>query len=216
MTAHDDRRDRVDALNARDDLLAIAHHWPHIVARLANTGNTANEPVTGSHAQPLIINLDVSETLTIISAWVRHLATILRSGTSWQPTTTHTPALLADIARHHIGHFTQHPNPATRRRFLADAADMRHRAQHTANPTHRKRIHIPLPCPHTNPNNTPCPGHMTATLRDDHDDLPDLICTHNPTHHIPPSTWTRPKHRPLITPETATHNLLNTLGLDQT
>lgn len=81
-----DRREQVSALNARDDLLAIADAWSELIARAAaaSSGRRA-EKVKGSKVRPLPIDAHVIDVITEVEQWAHFLARVLIDETEWLP-----------------------------------------------------------------------------------------------------------------------------------
>lgn len=192
-----DRREQVSALNARDDLLAIADAWPDLIDRLGREGRNAPDgmPKPASRTPGLVINEYVSDVMAELTAWAMFLARVLLEETDWIAPASHdTPALLTDIARNRVGHFTAHPDEGLRLAFYDDSREMRDKVTRTAYPDGYRTLDTRLPCDQHDTSEAgeriPCPG--TYTVRPRHDGAePDLICSADRTHRIPPSEWSR-------------------------
>ncbi|ROR97801.1 hypothetical protein EDD28_2409 [Salana multivorans] len=101
-----------DDLDARDNLVYIAQRWPDLKARLRREGGS---PLTGrtsgSHEQPLVIDIHISDLLHEIETETRSLAHVLcdetvdADGRPWAPRTSVMPHLLTEVAEH-FGHWT--------------------------------------------------------------------------------------------------------------
>lgn len=182
-----DPHDRVAHLNARDDLLSIAHDWPALAANLpATTGPTRlGQPRTRHVAPPLPINPHVAALRTEVTTYTRHLVAALPDYTP--PTPRTIPTVLRNVATTRLGHFTA--NPETGPTFCHQAASLAHRVHTAAHPDGYRTLTTGLPCQIHD-----CPG--TYTVRPTTTGAePDLICNHNHTHRIPPAQWARDRWR---------------------
>ena len=105
------------ALDARDDMLAVAGAWPDLLDRLGREDSSAPDgmPKQVNRTPGLVINEAVSDALRQIAAWAMYLARVLLDETDWTPPPgAGTPRMLAVIARERIGHFTApHPEGTT-------------------------------------------------------------------------------------------------------
>ena len=105
------------ALDARDDMLAIADAWPDLLDRLGREDSSAPDgmPKQVNRTPGLVINEAVSDAMRQIAAWAMYLARVLLDETDWTPPPgAGTPRMLAVIARERIGHFTApHPEGTT-------------------------------------------------------------------------------------------------------
>lgn len=96
----------LDALRARDDLLAVAASWGALQARLRPQGTGSGDRVTGSTEPRLPIDVGVSDLLAEVEAHARFLGQVLlEETTDWQPSTSTMPGLLEEVAKRY-GHFT--------------------------------------------------------------------------------------------------------------
>lgn len=120
----------VVALEARNDLLWIADHWPALRARLRRGGGSALTGMpTGSDTQ-LPIDTHVSDLMFEITGQVaRFYGQILHDETDWQPSTSSMPGLLRDVAERY-GHFTS-DDPQMAMGFCDDAHDYREKVRWT-------------------------------------------------------------------------------------
>lgn len=208
-----DPRDRHSALNARDDLLAIADAWPDLLDRLGREGRTGGEKVSGSHTPGLVINEAVSEVMRELTSWAFFLARVLMEEVDdWRPASSAPDDLLRQIARERIGHFTEHPDDGMRMTFGDEARDMRHLAERTAYPSGRRHIPLNIACTEhatsTLGERVECPGAYTVLLDPERPGLvPDMVCSQDPQHRITPDEWQRASRRSALDP-TATRALL--------
>jgi hypothetical protein len=204
------------ALDARDDMLAIADTWPDLLDRLATSSSgPKNDRVSGTVPTGLVINETVSDVMGEVRAWAQFLTRVLMEETTWEPHDTGTDDLLRDIARHRIGHFTAHADEGLREAFHDDARHMRYKVEHAAYPSGKKRIPLHVHCCETTTTvlgaRVPCPGQYTATLNPDMPGLiPDMICDHDPGHRITPVEWQRAARKSAFDP-TAMRRMLGAI-----
>lgn len=191
-----DRPAQHSALDARDNLLAIADAWPDLLDRLGREGTNAPDgmPKPVSRTPGLVINEHISEIMREATRFARQLAGALAQAQDWHPTSDNAPALLTDIARNHIGHFTAHHDPNVRALFHKEAHRLRGRVTRAAYPDGYRTLDTRLPCEHHDTTDTgqrtPCAG--TYTVRPTpNGSMPNLVCSHDRTHVIAPAEWSR-------------------------
>lgn len=183
------------ALDARDDMLAIADTWPDLTARLGRDGSNAPDgmPKPVSRTQGLVINELVSQTMADVRDWVTFLARQLVDETDWTiPAGADTPTLITTIARDRIGHFTTHPDEMLRHAFTDDCKRIRADVTRVAYPDGYRTLDTRLPCE----SGQNCPG--TYTVRPSGSGaMPDLVCSADRTHRVGPDIWSRTRWRHL-------------------
>lgn len=114
--------DNIDALRARDDLLAVAASWPSLRCRLRPTG-IATEVRTAPGSKPPIV-IAVSDLMRQIEDRTRYYGNKLLAETKdWKPSTSLMPGLLVEVAGR-FGHFTS-GSERVALDFLDDAHEMR-------------------------------------------------------------------------------------------
>ena len=107
-----DRKDQVLSLGARDDLLAVVAMWPALVRRLTPGGGNAQNGCVSSSGDPrLPIDVNVSDLMREVEDCARFWGQALCEETTWAPTTSAMPTLLAEVAARH-GHFTANERDA--------------------------------------------------------------------------------------------------------
>ncbi len=186
------------ALDARDDLLAVAATWPDLVNRLARWGSSASDGMPKGRPDPSegsVIDMHVSKVCAEIRDWVAFLARVLVDETDWTlPARYDTGSLAAAIARQRVGHFTAHPDVHLRLAFFDDATRMRKLAEKTAYPDGYRTLDTRVPCEEhgTSPagERIVCPGVYKIRPRVD-GSMPDMICSVDSTHRIRPEVWSR-------------------------
>lgn len=208
-----DTRDRHSALNARDDLLAIADAWPDLLERLAREGRAGGEKVSGTHTPGLVLNEHVSEVMRELTSWVHFLTRVLMEevsvdGRPWRPASTSPADLLREIARERIGHFTEHEDEGLRLTFCDEARDMRHLAERTAYPSGRRVIPLQIPCTEHGTSEAgeriECDGWYEVLLDPERPGLiPDMVCSVDATHRVTPAEWQRATRRTAMDPVAA-------------
>ena len=203
-----ERTGQHSALDARDDLLAIADTWPDLLARLGKEGSSAQDgmPRPVSRTPGLVINEQVSQVMADIRDWCMFLARQLLDESDWTPPRgLDTPGMLAHIARTRIGFFTEHPDEGLRLGFGDDAREMRHLAERTAYPSGRRMIPLDIVCMEhdTSPagERVKCLGEYGVLLDPDRPGLiPDMVCSLDRTHRITPAEWQRASRRTAMDP----------------
>lgn len=181
------------ALDARDDMLAIANTWPDLTARLGRDGTSAPDgmPKPVTRTRGLVINELVSQTMADIREWVTFLARQLVDETDWTPPAgTDTPGLITNIARQRIGFFTEHKDVELRVAFIDDCKKIRADVTRVAYPDGYRTLDTRLPCETTDN----CPGAYTVRPSAS-GAMPDLVCSHDRTHRVGPDVWSRTRWR---------------------
>jgi hypothetical protein len=113
----------LDALRARDDLLAVAASWPALRARLRPSGGTSEIRTPPESRPPLAVA--VSDTMRQVEDRTRFYARVLLEETNdWAPSTSTMPVLLQEVATR-FGHFTHRSGDRMAVDFLDDAHEMR-------------------------------------------------------------------------------------------
>lgn len=114
--------DNLDALRARDDLLAVAASWPSLRSRLRPSG-LSTEIRTAPGSKPPIV-VDVSDLMRQIEDRTRYYGNKLLAETKdWKPSTSLMPGLLVDVATRY-GHFCSGKERVALD-FIDDAKEMR-------------------------------------------------------------------------------------------
>ena len=184
------RADRVAHLNARDDLLSIARDWPVLGTRLAAGGpqGTSGMPRPASRTIGLPVDLHVLRLRAEVVGWARGLVVALvATRTGYRAPHHHDAAsLLAHVATHRLGHFTEADDgPA----FCLYAEGLAHRVHGAAYPDGFRTLSTGLACHHEG-----CTG--TYTVRPLASGAePDLVCTRDRDHRVPPAEWARDRWR---------------------
>jgi len=94
-------------LEARDNLLWIARHWPDLQAALGGGGGNALTGMASGDGDPIPINVNVSDLMREIEDFARHHAWVLMElqpeppFVYWLPSTSRMPDLLAEVAQCH-------------------------------------------------------------------------------------------------------------------
>lgn len=183
------RADRLAHLNARDDLLSIARDWPVLATRLPATAgpSQAGMPRPATRTLSLPVNLHVVRLRSEVTTWARGLVlALLATRTGYAVPSTATPTLLAHVATTRLGHFTEGDDgPA----FCTYAEGLAHRVHGAAWPDGFRTLSTGLACQHEG-----CTG--TYTVRPLASGAePDLVCTHDRGHRVPPAVWARDRWR---------------------
>lgn len=183
------RADRVAHLNARDDLLSIARDWPVLATQLAaSTPGTSGMPRPATRAMTLPLDLHVLRIRAEVIGWARGLVVALvATRTGYQPPRHHDAAtLLAHVATTRLGHFTEHEDGP---RFCTYAESLAHRVHGAAYPDGFRTLPTGLPC-----QTESCTGTYTVRPLPSGAE-PDLICTRDRDHRLPPAVWARDRWR---------------------
>lgn len=185
-----DRRDRVAHLDARDDLLSIARDWPVLGTRLAAGGpqGASGMPRPATRTIGLPVDLYVLRLRAEVTGWARTLvATLVATHTGYQPPRQHaTDVLLTHVATTRLGHFTEHEDGPT---FCQYAEGLAHRVHSAAWPDGFRTLPTGLPCRVEG-----CTGTYTVRPLPSGAE-PDLVCTTDRTHRVPPAVWARDRWR---------------------
>lgn len=197
-----DAPDQHSALDARDDLLAIAAAWPDLEDRLGREGGGPSDgmPRAVTPTRGLVINEHISEIMREVREWVAFLARVLMDEvrvdlptrgedgevftSPWAPANTDTAAMLGEIARTRIGHFTSHADEQVRITFHDDAKHYRTKVTRAAYPDGYRTLDTRIPC-----DADTCAG--TYKVRPDGQRMPDLVCSVDRTHRLDPAVWSR-------------------------
>jgi hypothetical protein len=104
-----------------------------------------------------------------------------------------TPHIAWWLARWHVAHITHRTERETAEEIARDVERAERLTFEVCETTPERKIPTGLPCEQhattVEGERVPCPGVMRAPLvRDYH---PDLVCSHDPTHRIPPDVWAR-------------------------
>lgn len=135
------------ALEARDQLLWIATHWPHLRAALQPGGGNALTGMPRHAAEhPAPINVHIADLMHEIEQETETLAlTLLAETDDWQPRDPSMPALLAQVATRY-GHWTA-ADHHTALAFINWAEDYTHRVRRALEPGEPPRHIGPCPIP---------------------------------------------------------------------
>jgi hypothetical protein len=123
-----------------------------------------------------------------------------------------TPVMARWLAVWQVTHITHRTSQESAEEIARDVAQAEHLTYQVCETTRPRKVPLPLGCVEhgTSPlgERVPCPGRMDATI--DPDSMPDLVCTVDPTHRIPPDVWSRNYWRSHHVPmdEGAARNLL--------
>ena len=202
MTHDDPTRPLHASITTAADLTATANTWPDLLTALHPTQTRTTR--RGSDPPPPI-NLAASQAIHEITERARFWARALLDETDWTPKASDTVTLLRGLAQR-TGHFTEHEDRTLAAAFVNECADMRKLATRTAYPRGIRQIPIPINCLEDG-----CPGTYTARLDPTQRwvEIPDLTCTVNRRHVIPPDTLMRARRRATTTDPNAMRALLN-------
>ena len=185
----------------RDNLDAIATMWPDLQAGLgAATGHSSADDGKQHNGRVnigLVINETVSDAMSAATehAWflTRTILAIANQlgRTITVPTEPDTPTLTAWIAARHVDWLTTKTGRLTALTIIENTHTIHRQARNAAYPRFTRRVPTGLPCEAKDDQGAPCPGLMVAHLRDTYDGMPDLTCTTNRDHTMPPDVWER-------------------------
>ncbi|MBN8882971.1 MAG: hypothetical protein J0H73_11740 [Salana multivorans] len=208
------------SITVQRDMLAIVNMWPALLTRLEPGTSTDESGVRSKPASRPAADLAVSDLIADVTSWVYFLArtlhdevTVERDGTTqpWTPATQQMPAMLDEIARWRIGHFTEHDDEMLALAIADYAAEHKRKIRNTIAPTGARRIDLRIPCLEHDTDDhgrrTPCCGSYHTTLNPGRP-LGDMICNNDPTHRMTPAEWQTARRRGRLDP-TAVHTLLN-------
>lgn len=192
--------------NMREQLHKIADRWPELEAALGATepGGEKGRTKNGMRAVGTTINEAAVRARRACTDVVWFMAQVLRedfdnAGREFTPPPTSrtrsqddTPALARWLADWHVSHFTHKADAET-------AAEVAHDVERAEAATYRvcevgrtRKVPTGMPCEQHGTSDmgerVPCPGVMEATLADH---MPDLVCSVDVSHRIPPDVWSR-------------------------
>ena len=103
-----------------------------------------------------------------------------------------TPALALWLATWHVGHFTHDADPESAAEIVGDVRRAEELTYVVCVKGRERKVPTGLPCEGHSTSDTgervKCGGVMSATLGDR---MPDLVCSEDRTHRIPPDVWSR-------------------------
>ena len=182
----------------RDDLTAVADAWPDLEARLtAIKALWGADFITGDRAGTgLVLDEPASAAMREASMTAHFYVRIVMRERGHTPENATPPGLIRWLARNHVPWLAAHPDPDVATAFAADAADLARQARNAAYPAGWRTIPLPLDChvqleAEPDAPTIPCPGRMTARIRPDLAQVPDLVCDRDPAHRVPPDVWQR-------------------------
>ena len=103
-----------------------------------------------------------------------------------------TPHIARYLAAWHVGHITHKTAQETAEEVARDVAQAERLTYLVCETSPPRRIDTGMPCEGHSTSvegeRVPCTGVMRAALTDS---MPDLVCSVDPTHRIPPDVWSR-------------------------
>ncbi len=212
----------------RSRLHLIADRWPHMEEALTSTeaGGEKGRTKNGMVEVGTNINEAVVRARRACTDAVWFMVQVIRDDmdTADRPFTPppvnsnrsqdETPALARWLAAWHIGHFTHGTDPESAAEVAGDIRRAEELTYVVCIKGHERKVPTGLPCEghatSVDGGRVPCAGEMKATLGDS---MPDLVCTIDTTHRIPPDVWSRNYWKRAHTmDEGAARNLLAQLG----
>lgn len=190
----------------RNRLRLIADRWTDLEAAL-----TSSEP-GGEKGRTKNGMIEVGTTLNEAAAKARRACTdvvwfmlqVLRDDldsarrpftpppTSVNRSQDDTPALALWLATWHVGHFTHDADPESAAEIVGDVRRAEELTYVVCVKGRERKVPTGLPCEGHSTSDTgervKCGGVMSATLGDR---MPDLVCSEDRTHRIPPDVWSR-------------------------
>lgn len=179
----------------RGGLLELAGVWPDLEAALTVPAPPPDtEPRKGGTdpASGLRLNERVVETRADVAAHVERFAGVARLAWGGSPASVTVPGLLRWLAVVMVPRLLAHPDEDVAVAFAAETLVLARRAWSAAYPNGTRRVRVPgVSCQARVEDGGCCPGELFARIRPGGMLLPDLVCTVDPEHSIPPSVWRR-------------------------
>ena len=183
---------------ARDNLHAVADAWPDLQEQLvALRAIVAAGRVTGSSdGTGLILNEPASAAILAATERAHFYTRLVLTERGHVPAEATPVGLLRHLARNQVPWLAAHPDQGIAEAFALDAAALARQARAAAYPAGWRTIPLPLDChvqleAEPDAPTIPCPGKMTARIRPDLAQVPDLVCDRDPAHRVPPDVWQR-------------------------
>jgi hypothetical protein len=190
----------------RRNLHKIADRWPELEMRLAGLDPTVEQGKTKNAmiAAGTELNEAAVRARRACTDAVWFTLQVIRddldtAGRPFTPPPTSanrsqddTPRLARWIATWHVGHITHRTDPESAHEIARDVERAERLTFEVCELDYERKIPTGMPCENhgTTPDGerAPCAGVMVATLGDQ---MPDLVCSEDATHRIPPDVWSR-------------------------
>ena len=211
----------------RRNLGKIADRWPELEAALTTTGGGGEKGKTknGMIAVGTNVNEAAVRARRACTDVVWFALQVIRddydtAGRAFTPPRTSgarsqddTPTVARWLAAWHVAHITHKADPDTAVEILRDVQAAENLTYRVCETTPPRRIDTGMPCEGHGTSElgerVPCPGVMRATLTES---MPDLVCSEDATHRIPPDVWSRNYwKRAHVIDEGATRNFLRAI-----
>lgn len=189
------------SITVQRDMLAIVELWPALRLRLERGGSGDRSGVRTAPTSTPPIDLHTSDLIAEVTSWAFFLARVLqdevtveRGGRArpWSPADTTMPAMLAEIARWRVGHFTEHEDELLAAAIADDAAEFLRRVRAVVSPSGARRVDLRIPCLEHGTSDlgerVPCAGTYRTTLIPGRP-LGDMVCSEDATHRMTPAEW---------------------------
>lgn len=184
----------------RDDMRALADDWARLEAAVTAEPEHAERNGKASGHDALRLNLAALDTQREVAELVHFVARVVVDERPARPDGTTTPGLLRWLADMHVPWLAQHELAA------AIADDMRQavgKVGRVLTGCRAKVIRLGIPCAEYGTSDLgeriPCTGHLRTVVTPGSQEMPDLVCSHDPGHRIPPSEWMRESYRRRLT-----------------
>lgn len=183
-----------------DNLHAIADDWEALELRIAGSDarGIGDEKVKGSRLQfGIALNEMVVQTRSEVAGWMHFVArVVLENPRASAPDDTTVPGLARWVATWHASAITHHEDIDLVAALAQEARDHKRNVNKRAYPGESRRVdlrHHKCAVTVEGEQGEPkrCGGHYFAIVNPAALDRPDLICTENDSHRIPPSQWAR-------------------------
>jgi hypothetical protein len=190
----------------RDNLTKIADRWPELEKAMTvpNVGGEKGKTKNSMIAVGTNLNEQAVRARRACTDAVWFIVQVLRDDldTAGRPFTPppasanrsqdDTPHIAYWLARWHVAHITHRTERETAEEIAHDVARAERLTFDLCEKDHPRKIPTGMPCENhgTTPagERAPCLGVMEATLGDQ---MPDLVCSVDATHRIPPDVWSR-------------------------
>jgi hypothetical protein len=191
----------------RANLTKIADRWPDLEQALTTPGTGGEQGKTrnGMIAVGTNVNEAAVRARRACTDVVWFILQVIRddldtAGKDFTPPRTSpnrsqddTPHIARYLAAWHVGHITHKTAQETAEEVARDVAHAERLTYQVTETSPLRKVPTGLPCEGHSTfeamgERTPCVGVMVATLTDS---MPDLVCSVDPTHRIPPDVWSR-------------------------
>ena len=168
---------------AHENLTTLARTWPALDTALTTRARAEGERVTGSAGTPAPANLHALTVRDTIGGTLTFWVGRIHDTAPTLPLPSADPPAQARWLATHLDHLTRRPQDDTfPESICVDARDMARQAHRAAYPDGSRPYRPGIPC------QTPgCGGEYVTRVGAHYVTVPDLRCTADPEHRVPPA-----------------------------